>query len=145
MGDFVLTNAKVTINSVDLSDHVEQVSFSYEAEGVDDTNMGDTTRVMLGGLLSYGVDITFSQDFAAAKVDATLFSLVGSTTTVVLVPVNTTVSSTNPSFTGTMLLTSYSPIGGTVGDKATAPVHFDPAGAITRATSKYRRKTVWKS
>jgi|SaaInlV_165m_DNA_2_1040747.scaffolds.fasta_scaffold28629_2 hypothetical protein len=135
MGDFVLTNAKVTINSVDLSDHVEQVSFSYEAEGVDDTNMGDTTRVMLGGLLSYGVDITFSQDFAAAKVDATLFSLVGSTTTVVLVPVNTTVSSTNPSFTGTMLLTSYSPIGGTVGDKATAPVHFDPAGAITRATS----------
>ena len=133
MGDFVLTDAKVTINSVDLSDHVEQISFSYEAESVDDTNMGDTTRIMMGGLLNYGVDITFSQDFAAAKVDATLFAIVGTAITVELVPVNATVTATNPSFTATMLLQSYNPIVGTVGDKASAPVHFDPAGTVVRA------------
>lgn len=135
MGTFVLTDASVTINSVDLSDHVRSVTFNYEGEAVDDTNMADTTRIMAGGLLNYGVDIEFSQDFAASKVDATLFSLVGSTTTVVLLATSAGVSATNPSFTGTMLLTSYNPISGSVGDLATTSATFVPAGAITRATS----------
>jgi len=135
MGTFVLTDASVTINSVDLSDHVRSVTFNYEGEAVDDTNMADTNRIMAGGLKNYSVDVEFSQDFAASKVDATLFSLVGSTTTVVLLPTSAAVSATNPSFTGTMLLTSYPPITGTVGDLATATASFVPAGAITRATS----------
>jgi len=131
----VLKDASVTINSVDLSDHVRSVTFNYEGESIDDTNMADTTRIMAGGLLNYGVDIEFSQDFAASKVDATLFSLVGSTTTVVLLPTSSAASATNPSFTGTMLLTSYNPISGSVGDLATTSATFVPAGAIARATS----------
>lgn len=135
MATLVLTDASVVINSVDLSDHIRSISLPYEGEEVDDTNMGDTTRIMAGGLLSYGLDIEFSQDYAASKVDATLFSLVGSTTTVVVKPTSGSVSSTNPSFTGTMLLSSYSPINGNVGDLAVASVHFGPAGTLTRATS----------
>lgn len=135
MATFVLTDASVTINSVDLSDHVRSVSLSYEAESVDDTNMSDTTRVNAGGLLNYGIDIEFSQDFAASKVDATLFSLVGSTTTVVVKPTSSSVSATNPSFTATMLVQSYSPITGTVGDLATSPLTLVPAGTLARATS----------
>lgn len=135
MATFVLTDASVTINSVDLSDHVRSVTMSYEAESVDDTNMADTTRINTGGLLNYGVEVEFSQDFAASEVDATLFSLVGSTTTVVIKPTSSAVSSTNPSFSGTMLLTSYTPVTGTVGDLATATASFVPAGALTRATS----------
>jgi|DEB0MinimDraft_4_1074332.scaffolds.fasta_scaffold12878_2 hypothetical protein len=135
MATFVLTDASVTINSVDLSDHVRSVTMSYEAESVDDTNMADTTRINTGGLLNYSVEVEFSQDFAANEVDATLFSLVGSTTTVIIKPTSSAVSSTNPSFSGTMLLTSYTPVTGTVGDLATATASFVPAGALTRATS----------
>lgn len=135
MATFVLTDASVTINSVDLSDHVRSVALSYEAESVDDTNMADTTRLSKGGLFSYGIDIEFSQDFASSEVDATLFSLVGSTTAVVVKPTSGSVSATNPSFSATMLVQSYSPITGSVGDLATAPLSLAPAGALTRATS----------
>lgn len=135
MGTFVLTDASVTINAVDLSDHVRSISFPYEAEEVDDTNMGDTTRIMQGGLINYGVDIEFSQDFAAGKVDATLFSIIGTVVAVILIPVNTTVSATNPSFTMNMLVGSYNPINGSIGDLAVAPVHLAPGGAVVRATS----------
>ena len=44
MAHFVITAARVEINSVVLSDHVESVSLEYKAELQDDTNMGDTTR-----------------------------------------------------------------------------------------------------
>ena len=135
MATSVLTDASVTINSVDLSDHVTSVSITYEADAVEDTNMGDTTHTQLGGLLNYSVDVEFSQDYAASKVDATLFSLVGSTTTVVLKPTSSAVSATNPCFTGTMLLTSYPPISGAVGELATASASFVSAGALARATS----------
>jgi len=135
MATFVLKDASVVINSVDLSDHVRSVAINYEAEGVDDTNMSDTTRIMTGGLLNYSVEVEFSQDHAASEVDATLFALVGSTTAVVIKPTSSAVGSTNPSYSGTMLLTSYNPVSGTVGDLATASVSFVPAGALTRATS----------
>ncbi len=135
MGTFVLTDASVTINGVDLSDHVRSISFPYEAEEVDDTNMGDTTRIMQGGLINYGVDIEFSQDFASGKVDDSLFDIVGTVVPVILIPVNTTVSATNPKFTMNMLVGSYNPINGSIGDLAVAPVHLAPAGAVTRGTS----------
>ena len=42
MATLVLTDASVNINSVNLSDHVTSVSVTYEADAVEDTNMGDT-------------------------------------------------------------------------------------------------------
>tara|TARA_R110000824_G_scaffold257679_1_gene446626 strand:- start:2840 stop:3247 length:408 start_codon:yes stop_codon:yes gene_type:complete len=135
MGTFVMTDASVTINSVDLSDHVRSLTFTYEGEAIDDTNMSDVNRVMTGGLINYGVDVEFSQDYAASKVDATLFALVGQTTVVSLKPTSAAVSATNPSYTMTMLLTTYNPISGSVGDLATASVTFAPSGAVVRATS----------
>lgn len=132
MPTLVLTDALVTINSIDLSDHVRSITFTYEGEEVDDTNMADTTRIMQGGLLNYGVDIEFSQDYAASEVDATLFPLVGTTTSVAIQPVSGAKSATNPSFEATMLLSSYSPIQGAVGDLAIAPVHFGPASTLVR-------------
>ena len=48
------------------------------------------------------------------------------------------VSVTNPKFTGTGVLESYKPVGGTVGDMALATATIRPGGAtptLTRATS----------
>lgn len=135
MATFVINDASIVINAVDLSDHCKSVTLNYEAESVDDTNMGDTTRLMVGGMLNYSLEVEFAQDYAAGEVDATLFALVGTATTVTVKATSGAVSATNPSFSGSMLLTSYSPVSGSIGDLATTSASFVPAGALTRATS----------
>ena len=136
MAKFVMTDAYVSINSVDLSDHAESVTLNYEADAKETTSMGDLTHINIGGLKNWSLDISFRQDTALSNVDATLFPLVGSTTTVAIRNSKTnSKSTTNPEFTGTALLTSYQPIGASVGEVANAPVKFMCAGTLSRATS----------
>ena len=136
MATFVYTDASVVVNSVDLSDHVKSCRLNYEAEMLDDTVMGDTTRSNIAGLLNWSIDVEFLQDFASAKVDATLFTLVGAAAfTVTVKPTSGSVSATNPSFSGSAVLESYPPMSGSVGDLETASATFRSAGTLTRATS----------
>lgn len=136
MATLVLTDASVTINSVDLSDHVKSVTINYSADMVEDTNMGDDTHLMKGGgLKNWSMDVEFAQDYAASSVDATLFPLVGSTFTVDVLPTSSSVSATNPKYTGTGILESYTPIAGSVGELSTAPITINAAGSLSRATS----------
>ena len=135
MAKFVLTDASLVLNSVDLSDHVQSITVNYEAELQDDTVMGDDTRSNIGGLKNWSIDVQFTQNYAASKVDATLFSIVGSTVAVVVKPTSSAVGSTNPSYSGNCVVGSYSPIGNSVGDLAVAPVTLASAGTLTRATS----------
>ena len=135
MAKFVLTDASLVINSVDLSDHVTSVTLNYEAELGDDTTMGDDTRTNLGGLKNWSIDVEFTQNYASGKVDATLWGIVGASVPIVLKPTSGAVSATNPSYSGNGVIGSYSPIGNSVGDVAMAPVTIAPAGTLTRATS----------
>ena len=138
MGTFALTNADVTVNTVDLSAWCKSVSLTLERDVVDDTNMGDTTVINLEALKNWSITITFSQDFAATKVDATLWSVYNSasgTCAVVIIPAGDTVGATNPSYTGTGLLTSMPVVDGSVGDHAEITATFVPAGNQVRATS----------
>jgi hypothetical protein len=75
------------------------------------------------------------QDFAAANVEATIYPLVGTTTTVEIIPVDTTVSSTNPKYTvsGTFLA-AHSPVAGAVGELAMTSLTFT-GGTLVKATS----------
>lgn len=131
----VLTDCFVSINSVDLSDHVRQVTINYAAELIDDTVMGDSTRSRIGGLKDWSMTIEFLQDFAASEVDVTLFSLVGTTFTVEVRPTSDAASATNPSYEGTGILENYNPLGNSVGELAMAPITIQSAGDLSRATS----------
>jgi hypothetical protein len=135
----VLTNASVTFNSVDLSDHVESVEINQSYEDVEITAMGATARAYSPGLREDEVTITFYQDFAAAKVDQTLQGYLGSATGAALVikPTSGAVSTTNPSYTMTATIYSYQPLAGSVGEASMTQVTFKPAAgsAIVRATS----------
>jgi len=137
MPTIVLDDASVVINSVDLSNRVKSVSINYSAEMLDDTAMGDNTKSNKGGLKDWSLDIAFHQDYAASNVDATLFPLVGENFSVVVKPTSGSVSTTNPSYSGTGILESYVPISGGVGELAEAPVSIKPANHtdLTRATS----------
>jgi len=63
MATFAFTDAYVSINSVDLSDHVRSVTINVEAEDLEDTAMGSTFRSRIGGLKDWSLDIEFNQDF----------------------------------------------------------------------------------
>ena len=135
MAKFVLTDASVTLNSVDLSDHVSSVTLEITAEEITTTAMGSTFVERTGGLKSGNLSIEFQQDFAASEVDATLWPLLGSTTAFVVKPTSSAVSSTNPSYSGNVLITQHSPVANGVGELATMSVSFPTSGTITRATS----------
>ena len=136
MATFVLKDASVVYNSVDLSAWVKSVSVSQAATLQDDTAMGDDDESAVGGLKNWSVSITFNQDFAAGAVDATLSGVgIGGSATMVIKPTSAAVSATNPSYTGTAFLESYPPVDGNVGDLAGAQASFKGSGALTRATS----------
>lgn len=136
MAHFVLKDASATINSVDLSDHVRDITVTYAAEEVDDTNMGDDGRGRIAGLTDWSATITFAQDLAAGDVDATLFSLVGAASFACVFKNDSgAVAATNPSYTGNAILTDYQPVSGAVGDLATASITLKGDGVLTRATS----------
>ena len=129
----VLNNAFVSIGGTDLSNFVHSLDLTYEAETVDDTAMGDVFRSAAGSLKSWTANITFHETIA--NVNANLFGLVGGTATVEFRAVNTTVSTTNPKYTGVGLIKSYQLFGQSVGDQHTVPISIVAASDLTRATS----------
>lgn len=139
MATTVLTDASVVVNSVDLSDHVQSVTVTTTRETQDDTAMGNTARSNAPGLKVTGISVTFLQDFAASEVDATLWTLydAGTEHTVVVKATSAAVSATNPKYTLTGFISSYAPIGGTVGNQHVAPVEWVNAATtgIARATA----------
>jgi predicted secreted protein len=135
MSTFVLTDAAITINAVDLSDWITSVSVSAEVDEQEDTAFGDSWRSRLGGLKDWTLDIEFNQDFAANAVDATVWPLLGTSTAVVIKPTSAAVGATNPSYSGNVLVTEFSPVDGSVGDLATTSVSWPGNGTLTRATA----------
>ena len=135
MSQIVLTDASVTVNSVDLSDHVTQVVLNYEVDAVEVTAMSDGAHKFTGGLTNVSATVDFQQDFAAASVDATIEPLVGTTTTVVIKPTSSAVGATNPSYTLTgTYVASHTPLNASVGDLSTTSVEFQ-GGSLGQATS----------
>jgi hypothetical protein len=135
MASFAFTNAFVSVNAVDLSTFVRSVTINVEAEDLEDTAMGDTFRSRIAGLKDWSVDIEWNQDFAASAVDTTVFALLGTVVAVIVKPVNTTTSTTNPQYSGNVLVSEYNPLDGSVGDLATTSVSWPGAGTLSRATA----------
>lgn len=137
MASFVLTNAWVRINAVDLSDHVREVAVDTSQEDVETTTMGATGKTRTPGLRDDKFVLTLASDFASSKVDQTLWPLFngGSSFLVEVAAAGTAISATNPKYHGTVILTEWSPVGGKIGDFAEVPVTLPVSGTISRATA----------
>lgn len=136
MSLIVLKDASVTINSVDLSNHVREVQIKYSAEIIDKTTMGATGKGKVSGLVDASIDIEFAQDYAAGSVDATLFPLVGGAAVpIVIKPKSGAVAVDNPSYSGSAIVSDYPPLAGKVGELATVKAHLEVDGVLTRATA----------
>jgi hypothetical protein len=136
MARLVLTNAYITVNGVNLSDHIASVTLTTNRDVVETTAFSSTAaRTRIGGLADNSVTLEFHQDYATSSVEATIYPLLGSTTSVVVKPNGSTTAADNPSYTFSALVSEWTPLNGAVGELATASVTWNIDGAITKATS----------
>lgn len=135
MAAFMLNDASVVVNSVDLSAHITAITLTASSDNLETTAMGDNSRTYVAGLKTGTVDLTFNQDFAASQVAATLDALVGTTTTVVVKPASGSVSATNPSYSFSAVVTEVPSVTGDVGSVSNFSCSWTITGDITKATS----------
>lgn len=137
MSTLALTDARVEVNSVDLSDWVTSVTLPIQFNALENTAMGDTGRSRQAGLQDSTIQINFNQDFAAGGPDATIAAAIGTVVTIKVRPTSASIGSTNPEYVGSYLISENNPFGNSVGDLATVSVSWplsDPDG-IARNTS----------
>ena len=136
MPKMVLLAQYLSINGTNLSASTKKAELSVEVEDKDVTNYASGGwKEVLGGLKSGELACEFLQDFAATQLDATMWPLLGTVVAFEVRPDNAAVSTTNPKYTGQILIKGWNPIEGSVGDEATVGLSFPTSGAVTRATA----------
>ena len=136
MAKIVLTNAVVTVNAVDLSDSVSSITLNSSFDSVETTGFSSTAaRTRIGGLADNSISLEFHQDYASGEVEATIFPLLGTVTTVTVKPASGATAVTNPLYTVSCLVSEWTPLNGAVGELATASVTWPVSGAIAKTLS----------
>lgn len=137
MGKFVVTGTQVTLNGDDLSSSCARAELVINAAEVETTDFGSAgwTEV-IGGLKSGTVSLDFHSDFGSGAVSSVFQDLVGTIGTVTLIAANgTAASATTPQYTATVLINSFTPVTGAVGDLSTFSVSFPTTGEVSYATA----------
>ncbi len=135
MATFAATDYDILINAQNMSAMASSATLPVTAAELDNTAFGMTYKSKIGGLKEAKLDITWNQDFAAAQVDALLFPLFGTVTTFELRPTSGARSATNPAYTGSVLISQYTPLDAKVGDLATLKTSWPTSGTVLRQTS----------
>jgi len=132
---FLNNGVSVTVNSVDLSDHVTAVTINRTFDELEVTAMGDSGHKFVKGLEASSVTIDFLNDTATGEVLQTLQAAWGTNVTVVIKQTSGAVSATNPSYTMTCLVNNTTDVNGSVADIGTQSVTWNVSGTIAVATS----------
>lgn len=135
MAKLVFNNPKITINSVDLTDRIAQVSLEMSFAEVETTAFGNTAVTRVAGLGDHTFTASFHQDFASSEVEQTIYPLLGTTTEITVKPVNITTATDNPLYTFTVLVTEWAPVSGSVGELLTADVSWPVSGTVNKSNS----------
>lgn len=136
MARFVATDYAVTFGTNNFSSLVAAVTLEFTAEEQDTTAFGTAGyRERIAGLKDGSLSVDFHQDFAVGSVDQYFWTNLGSVVSVTLKPTSGTVTSSNPSYSGSILVTGWSPMASSVGDLATVSVSYPTSGAWARATA----------
>lgn len=138
MAKHIFIEPSVTLNAVDLTDHVESVTFTVTINGQPAHAVNDVEDYEMPGTRKVS-DITLNmyQDFAASKVYATLNGLWTNRTSFNAVIKNNSgaTSATNPQFTVSVFIRSFPVVSGTRGERHMTQLVLAPAGALAIATA----------
>jgi hypothetical protein len=138
MAKLVLRDCYVVVNGTVFSDHVSSCEVNMSKDEVETTNFSGSGRERVHGLQDNSFTVTFQQDFDANSVDSVLFPLWNNENEFVVEirPRSSSVSASNPKYTGTCILLEYQPLAGDVGDLSETEVTFNvQRGTFTRATA----------
>jgi len=137
MAKIVLTDAKITINSVILSSSISSVTLDTKEDVIETTGFGAAggAKTRVGGLLDNSVTFEFFQDFAASNTEATIYPLIGTVVAIVVQPTSAVVGATNPTYSFNAVVSEWSPLKGGIGALATVSVSWPISGAITKAVA----------
>ncbi|MFJ2200844.1 hypothetical protein [Streptomyces violaceusniger] len=132
----VLTSEFLSLAGQDLSAFTRKAEVGVEVEEKDVTTYAaQGWKVVIGGLKSGTLGLEFKQDFASGALDAILWPLFATVVPFEVRPTSATVGTSNPKWTGNVLIKELKPISGGVGDEASQSVSFPTSGAVTRATA----------
>ena len=132
MAKLVLTDAKVVINSVNLSDHITNITLDSKTDVIETTGFSQTSKNRVSGLTDNTVTLDFVQDFASSSVEATIYPLVGTVVAMTVAPTSgADVITSNPTYSFNALVSDWTPLKGAVGQLSTASVTWSISGAIT--------------
>ena len=139
MAIYLDNNVGLKIATVDLSEYITSITLTQTFDEVETTTMGQNSHVFSKGLESSTLAVDFLNDWAAAKVGATLQAAYGTSVTALIVPVKgspTVVSATNPLYTVSILINNLTPVGsGGPGDYASSSMTFTCTSTVAYATS----------
>jgi hypothetical protein len=124
MAIFLSNGVVVTLNSVDLSDHVTSVTINRVFDELEVTAMGDSAHKFVKGLEASTVTIDFLNDTAAGETLVTLQAAWGTTVPLTLKQNSGVVAATNPEYQTTVLVNNTTDINGAVGDISTQSITF---------------------
>ena len=134
MAIFMGNKVAVIVGTTTITDHVNTVSLAREIDQVEITAMNDTLANVIGGVERSTVNLELYNDFASGSVNSLFEDALGTKLNIKLIPVSGTVSATNPSYTMSCLVSSWTPINGAVDAVQSVSVSL-PVTALTKSTS----------
>jgi hypothetical protein len=137
MSTFAALDHRVEVNSVVLSPWCNQVTLPMQYEALDDSAFGDTAHSRLAGAQDSTLNLNLNQDFAASAVDATIGVARGTVVVVKVRPTTAAISTTNPEYVGSYLISDYSPFSNSWNSLATTSPSWplaDPDGIARNTT-----------
>ena len=135
MAVFLNNGVVLTVNSVDLSDHVTAVTINQTFSELDVTAMGDSGVRRVKGLEDSSITIDFLNDTSAGETLATLQAAYGTNVTVTAKQTSAAVGAENPLYTMTCLVNNLTDINGAVGDIGTQSVTWNVSGTVAVTTA----------
>jgi hypothetical protein len=135
MAVFLNNGVVLTVNAVDLSNHVTAVTINRSFDELEVTAMGDSGHKFIKGLEASSITIDFLNDTATSNVLQTLQAAWGTNVTVTVKQTSAATSATNPLYTMTCLVNNTTDINGSVADLSTQSLTFNVSGTIAVTTS----------
>ena len=135
MAVFLNNGVVLTVNAVDLSDHVTAVTINRTFDELEVTAMGDSGHKFVKGLEASSITIDFLNDTATSEVLQTLQAAWGTSVTVTAKQTSAVTSATNPLYTMTCLVNNTTDINGSVADLSTQSVTWNVNGTIAITTA----------
>jgi hypothetical protein len=135
MAVFLNNGVVLTVNAVDLSDHVTSVTINRSFDELEVTAMGDSGHKFVKGLEASSITIDFLNDTATGEVLQTLQAAWGTTVTVTAKQDSGATSATNPLYTMSCLINNTTDINGSVADLSMQSLTFNVNGTIAVTTS----------